>query len=100
MIKWRAIALAALLLQPAGSALSRKTPQSSPKQRAIADLKQQAFAGDVNAQLQLGVIYLTGDGVAKDDDQAMTWFRKAADQDNPVAERYMAEMYFKGRGVP
>jgi TPR repeat protein len=101
MIKWPAIALAAaLVLQPGGWAVAGKSPQSSAKQRAIAELKQQAFAGDVNAQLQLGVIYLTGDGVAKDDEQAMTWFRKAADQDNPVAERYMAEMYFKGRGVP
>ena len=62
-------------------------------------MKQQAFAGDVNAQLQLGVIYLTGDGVAKDNAEAMTWFRKAADQNNPIAERYVAEMYFKGRGV-
>jgi TPR repeat protein len=97
MMKWPAIVLAAaLLLQPGGRALA----QSSAKQKAIADLRQQALAGDVNAQLQLGVIYLTGDGVAKDDAQALSWFRKAADQTNPIAERYMAEMYFKGRGVP
>src|ERR1700693_4083418 len=101
MIKWPAIALAvAFVLQPGGLALAQYSADASAKQRAIADLKQQAFAGDVNAQVQLGVNYLTGDGVAKDDAEALTWFRKAADQDNPVAERYMAEMYFKGRGVP
>lgn len=100
MIKFPAIVLAvALLLLSGGRALAQLSPDQSARQRAIADLRQQALAGDVNAQLQLGVIYLTGDGVAKDDAQAMTWFRKAADQTNPVAERYMAEMYFKGRGV-
>jgi uncharacterized protein len=101
MTKWFAIALAAVLIpQPGGLARAQNSAQASVRQRAIADLKQQAFAGEVNAQIQLGVIYLTGDGVAKDDAEAMTWFRKAADQTNPLAERYMAEMYFKGRGVP
>ncbi len=70
------------------------------RQRAIADMKQIAYAGNVDAQLHLGVIYLTGDGVPKDDVEAVKWLRKAADQDNPLAERYLAEMYFKGRGVP
>ena len=101
MIKLPAIVLAvALILQPGGFALAQSSAEASAKQKAIADLRQQGYAGDVNAQIQLGVIYLTGDGVAKDDAEAMTWFRKAADQDNPLAERYLAEMYFKGRGVP
>lgn len=65
----------------------------------IADLKEVGYAGDVMAQVRLGVIYLTGDGVPKDDVEAVKWLRLAADQDNPVAERYLAEMYFKGRGV-
>jgi len=91
---------AALVLPPSAFALGEYSSQASARQRAISDLKQQASAGDVSAQVQLGVIYLTGDGVTKDDAEAMTWFRKAADQDNPLAERYLAEMYFKGRGVP
>ena len=100
MNKWPATALALVLaLLPCNLALAQSSAQSTARQRAIADLRQQALAGDVNAQIQLGVIYLTGDGVAKDDAEAMTWFRKAADQTNPIAERYMAEMYFKGRGV-
>jgi uncharacterized protein len=28
------------------------------------------------------------------------WLRKAAEQDSALGERYLAEMYFKGRGVP
>ena len=80
------------------SGAQSSAPQPSRK-KAIEDLKQIAYAGDVAAQVQLGVIYLTGDGIQKDDAEAMKWLRKAADQDNALAERYLAEMYFKGRGV-
>src|SRR6266481_2493385 len=101
MIKLGVIALVAgLLLQPAGLALAQSSTQASAKQKVVADLKEMAAAGDVKSQVQLGLTFLTGDGVRKDDAEAVKWLRKAADQDNPVAERYLAEMYFKGRGVP
>src|SRR5271165_3664652 len=83
-----------------GSALAQSAGQSTFKERAVEDLKQIAYAGDVSSQVRLGVMYLTGDGVARDDAEAVKWLRKAADQDSPLAERYLAEMYFKGRGVP
>jgi hypothetical protein len=85
---------------PLARAQSSTTEQASARQRAISDLKQIAYAGDVSAQVHLGVIYLTGDGVPKDDVEAVKWLRKAAEQDSALAERYLAEMYFKGRGVP
>src|ERR1019366_8738746 len=91
---------AALVLQPGALALAQSSAQTSAKQKAIANLKEVAYAGDANAQIQLGLIYLTGDGVAKDDAEALKWLRKAADQDNATGERFLAEMYFKGRGVP
>jgi TPR repeat protein len=91
---------ALLLLLPCGLATAQSIAQDSAKKKSIADLKEIAYAGDVAAQVQLGVIYLTGDGVAKNDAEAMKWLRKAADQDNAIAERYLAEMFFKGRGVP
>jgi TPR repeat protein len=101
MIKLGVIAVvAALVLLPGGLVPARPSTQASAKQKAIADLKQMAEAGDVKSQVQLGLAYVTGDGVGHDDLQAVKWFRKAADQDNPIGERYLAEMYFKGRGVP
>jgi TPR repeat protein len=101
MIKLGVIALVAgLLLQPGGLALAQSSTQASAKQKVIADLKEMAAAGDVKSQVQLGLAFLTGDGVPKDNAEGVKWLRKAADQDNPVAERYLAEMYFKGRGVP
>src|SRR5882762_6300006 len=91
--------IAALLLHPDGFAQAQSSDQAMAKQKVIADLKEMAAAGDVKSQVQIGLAYLTGDGVHKDDAEAMKWLRKAADQDNPVAERFLAEMYFKGRGV-
>ncbi len=101
MIKFGGIALAAaLLLLPGTCSPAQSSEKASARKKEIEDLKEVAYAGDVNAQVHLGVIYLTGDGVTKDDAEAVKWLRKAADQDSPLAERYLAEMYFKGRGVP
>src|ERR1022692_4899660 len=91
---------AAIVLQQGSPLLAQSSVETSAKQKAIANLKEVAYAGDSNAQVQLGLIYLTGDGVAKDDAEALKWLRKAADEDNAAGERYLAEMYFKGRGVP
>ena len=90
----------ALLFQSCGIALAQSSDQAQAKQKVVADLKEMAAAGDLKSQIQIGLAYLTGDGVHKDDAEAVKWLRKAADQDNPIAERYLAEMYFKGRGVP
>ena len=89
----------AMLFLPCLSAQAQSLDRGAARKKAIADLKEIAYAGDVSAQVQLGVIYLTGDGVTKDDAEAVKWLRKAADQDNALAERYLAEMYFKGRGI-
>jgi TPR repeat protein len=76
-----AIALfTACLLLPAKSSSAQSSDQVARK-KAIADLREIAYAGNVNAQVQLGVIYLTGDGVPKDDAEALKWLQKAADQD-------------------
>jgi TPR repeat protein len=101
MIRIATIALTAalVLFQPSGIALAQSSDQTVAKQKVIADLQEMAAAGDVKSQVQIGLAYLTGDGVHKDDVQALKWLRKAADQDNAIAERYLAEMYFKGRGV-
>jgi TPR repeat protein len=91
---------ATFLLLPAAAARPQSAEQAAARKKIVTDLKETGFAGDVMAQVRLGVIYLTGDGVPKDDVEAVKWLRMAANQDNPVAERYLAEMYFKGRGVP
>jgi TPR repeat protein len=45
-----------------------------------------------------GTMYKTGQGVAKDDVQAASWYRKAADAGNGPAMRFLGDMYAEGRG--
>jgi TPR repeat protein len=90
---------AAIILLPGTPSLAQSSAKESDQKKNIADLKELAYAGDSDAQVELGVIYLTADGVPKDDAEAVKWLRKAAEQDSALGERYLAEMYFKGRGV-
>src|SRR5438270_4719931 len=64
-----------------------------------ASLKAQAEAGDTIAQVRLGVAYASGDGVTADEDEAVKWFRKAADKGKAAGEYSLGEMYLTGRGV-
>lgn len=46
---------------------------------------ENANAGDTDAQYELGIMYLKGQGVAPDRDQALLWLQKAADAGNQQA---------------
>ena len=73
----------------------------SPDARAddIAALRTRADQGDVTAQFDLSVVYITGKGVAQNYKQAVVWSRKAADQGNATAPTSLAGMYDTGQGV-
>lgn len=51
-----------------------------------------AEQGDSDAQSNLGWCYLNGVGVSKDHDQAVFWFEKSAEQDNPLGQYNLAVM--------
>jgi hypothetical protein len=44
-------------------------------------------------------MYRKGQGVTKDDAQAVQWYRKAADQGHETAQFYLGYMYNNGQGV-
>ena len=46
----------------------------------IAEVRAKAEAGDAEAQVKLGDMYYFGRGVPKDYTQAVSWYRKAAQQ--------------------
>ena len=66
---------------------------------AIGLCTREAQSGDVNAERSLGVMYLQGNGIARDPAQAFAWFKKAADGGNRDAAYQVASMYDAGRGV-
>ncbi len=45
-------------------------------------------------------MYANGQGVLQDYEEAVRWFRKAAEQGNAVAQNNLGVMYAAGRGVP
>ena len=52
------------------------------------------------SQYYLGVMYLKGQGVEQDYDQASKWFRESAEKGVPQAQYKLANMYTEGQGVP
>ena len=74
---------------------------------AVRLYRQAAEQGNADAQFNLGVMYLDGDGVPQDDAEAMRWFRQAAEQGNAQAQTnlgvpqddamYLGNMYVSGR---
>jgi hypothetical protein len=45
-------------------------------------------------------MYVTGHGVPQDYALAMTWYRKAADQGEAIAQMNLGKMYHSGHGAP
>ena len=65
-----------------------------------AELVKQAENRDANAQFSLGYEYATGQGVPKDEVEAVRWYRKAAEQGNADAQFFLGDAYYFGKGVP
>ncbi len=60
---------------------------------------QLAEQGNRDAQFHAGLIYANGQGITKDDKQAVDWFSKAAKQGHREAQTKLGFMYATGKGV-
>lgn len=58
-----------------------------------------AQQGDPQAQIFLGYLYETGQGVPQNFSKAAQWYWKAAEQGNAVAQYQLGSMYHLGKGV-
>jgi TPR repeat protein len=68
--------------------------------QTINDLKSAAEQGDVEAQCFLGMCYMEGvNGVSRDVNEAIKWFRKSAEKDFPPAQVFLGALYYSGTGV-
>jgi len=74
---------------------------SAQQEKFDADaLRQLAERGNADAQFELGVRQLGGEGLPKDVDQAAGWLQKAAAQEHPAAMNAMGTLCEEGAGVP
>jgi hypothetical protein len=55
--------------------------------------------GDPGSQFNLGLLYLDGHGVPQSSAEAVSWFRRAAEQDYAPAQHNLGAMYGTGQGV-
>ena len=65
----------------------------------ITETRLQAEQGDASAQYHLGVRYSNGEGVLKDEAEAVRWYRLSADQGNASAQNNLGVSYANGEGV-
>jgi TPR repeat protein len=73
---------------------------TSELQRLVADIRVKAEKGDPQSQYQLGHAFSAGRlGLAKDEAEAVRWFRKAAEENHALAQFNLAVCYENGQGV-
>jgi TPR repeat protein len=58
-----------------------------------------AVKGIASAQYNLGLIYHFGQGITQDYEQAISWYVKAAEQENVKAQFSLGLMYAKGQAI-
>ncbi|MBF0153980.1 MAG: tetratricopeptide repeat protein [Magnetococcales bacterium] len=63
------------------------------------EYKAAAGRGDLQAQADLGMLYLLGRGVAENLPEALKWVKMAAEKGNATAQNLLGEMYFRGLGM-
>jgi len=82
-------------------ALTQQQPRRAPplSTQEILQLQVKAQSGDPDAQLNLGSAYADGNGVLQNDQQALKWYRAAADQGNAAAQSSLGLFFRLGRGV-
>ena len=88
------------LLLASSVAVARLAAQpSKADQKPIEEVKAKAEAGDAESEMELGRRYDKGEGVVKDQVEAVKWFRKAAEQNYAEAQYNLGVCYHNGEGV-
>src|SRR6266404_3293110 len=74
--------------------------QNEADRKVLAEIRAGADKGDAKAQYELGRAFFSGTlGVAKDEAEAVKWFRKAAEQNIADAQFSLGVCYANGQGV-
>jgi TPR repeat protein len=94
----RALGFAAVLSVSASAQTLSSRPVPEKHNAQLAALSKKALAGDTRAQLRLGVAFEFGQGVDKNVDEAMHWYRLAGYRGDPVAQTNLGYLYETGGG--
>ena len=68
---------------------------------ALADVLRRARAGDADAQVVAALSLFAGNGISRDQSEAMQWLRAAVERGHPIAQNSMGMLYALGaEGLP
>src|SRR5438045_2798451 len=81
------------------AAIQLAAKQTKTDQKRLEEVKAKAEAGDAESEVELGLRYDKGEGVAKDQAEAVKWYRKAAEQNYAKAQYNLADCFDTGEGV-
>jgi localization factor PodJL len=79
---------------------SDPTPAQTAASGSLDALVAHAADGDTQAQRDLGLKYLAGDGVAPDEAAAAGWLMRAAYAGDGDAQYWLGTLYARGHGLP
>ena len=99
--------LASLIAMPQALSVAAQNAQEAAEAYKRGDyaaalklLLPQAAQGNAEAQNNLGLMYYRGEGVPQDREEAVSWFRMAAEKGHSSAQYNLGLTYHKGAGVP
>jgi TPR repeat protein len=75
-------------------------PVKSARGSDFAGINAAALSGSDRAQLELGLAYLNGAGVAENDSRAAHWLEQSAAAGDAVAQYWLATLFEHGKGEP
>jgi TPR repeat protein len=87
-----------LLLASSVAVVQLGAQQTKADQKPIEEVKAKAEAGDAESEMELGRRYNKGEGVAKNEVEAVKWYRKAAEQNLARAQYNLGVCYGRGDG--
>ena len=93
----RLLVLTVLAIAVVSTPSDARQEVSNPQQ--VSDVFARAWQGDADAQVTLGGWYFSGQGVPKDADEGVRWWRQAAEQGHLPAQTGLGGRYYDGRGV-
>ena len=85
-----------LLLASSVAVVQLAAQQTKADQKPIGEVKAKAEAGDAESQVELGLRY-DRQGVAKDQVEAVKWYRKAAEQNYARAQYNLGVCYARAK---
>ena len=83
----------------APAAITAKQQLANMSESGFQHLQDRARHGDLGAQVVLGVAYEEGLHVQKDMDQAIVWYRRAAQRGDAEVQHHLGLIYEQGLGV-